>query len=450
MRKRQTTTGLPLAIIIGAAVSVVLLFAVFSLLPYEAMTARWPLGIAPEEVAAYQRWFDQRPGQPVKGEAERLYVDSLNKADGGIGESPVQLDLSAKDYTASASVSKRGDVWSVRFPDDKPFRSQLAIDLVPATTATIEVKYAQLVAESFGCTTPGTDFVRLFAGGKDQGLFMKVEQVTPALVSRKGLVDAVMLSRSPQDGRLSRLGRMSEQEMAAAEWAMARARAGEPGRMDTTANAVIAWFRAAGIMDPSAPDVLAFDPLKGRLYPIVGVAQVAVDLGGQAHALDARTRQQVMDLATRMRADSASWSSKFDVIEQMWAPVLSDGRSAGFLQAHLAEQRQRWIARLLHPQLGNVDTSTAAAGLPTPQLEPWLKKMVGGDDTLRFQRGKHTIDHTIVLPPSVPVVFEKGARFTIAPGANFVVNNALMIKGTGLIPFSFVRRMRMRRSARSA
>ncbi len=434
MRNRHSSTGLPLAIIIGAAVAVVLLFAVFSLLPYEAMTARWPLGIAPDEVAAYQRWFDQRPGQATTGEAERLDVDSLNKATTPIGEALVLLDFSAKDYAAAAQVSKLGDVWSVRFPDDTPFRSQLAIRLVPATTATIEVKYAQLLAESFGCTTPGTDFVRLFAGSKDQGLFMKVEQVTPALVSKKGIIDAVMLSRSPQDGRLFRMGQMSEQEMVAAEWAQTRARAGEPGRMDTTANAVIAWFRAAGIMDPDAPDMLAFDPLKGQLHPIVGAAQVAMDPPTGAALVDERTHRQVMELANRMKADSATWSSKFAVIEQMWAPVLSDGRSAGFLQAHLAEQRQRWIARLLHPELRMADTSNATASLPPPVLESWLKRMVGTDDTLRFPRGKHTIDHTIVLPSSVPVVFEKGARFTISPGVSFVVNNALLIKGTGLNP----------------
>jgi hypothetical protein len=438
MRKRQTNTGLPLAIIIGAAVAVVLLFAVFSLLPYEAMTARWPLGIASEEVAAYQRWFDQRPGQTSTGEAERMDLDSLNTNNGGIGSTPVTVDFHTKDYAAAVQVSEQGGTWAVRFPDEKPFRSQLAIRLIPASMASIEVKYAQLLAESFGCTTPSTDFVRVFLGNKDQGLYMKVEEVTPALVRKKGLVDAVMLTRSPQDGRLARMGQVSEQEMSAAEWALARARAGEAGRMDTVANAMIAWYRAAGIMDPGTRDVLAFDPLKGRLYPIVGAAQVAVDPAGRAASVDVRTRRQVMELAARMKADSVLWNSKFAVVEQMWAPVLSDGRSAGFLQAHLAEQRQRWIARLLRPQLVVEDTPAASTTLPDPVLEPWLKRMVGSDDTLRFPRGKHSIDHTIVLPASVPVVFEKGARFTISPGASFVVNNALMIKGTGLNPV-FVR-----------
>ncbi len=426
--------GLPLAIIIGAAVAVVLLFAVFSLLPYEAMTSRWPLGIAPEEVAAYQRWFDQRPGQPTTGEAERMDLDSLNKVDGGVGEAVADLDFNAKDYAASVRVIKRGEVWSVHFPEGKPFRSQQAIDLIPATTATIQVKYAELIAGSFGCNTPGTDFVRLFVGGNDQGLFMKVEQVTPAMIAKKGIIDARMVTRSPRDGRLTRMGPMSEQEMAAAEWAQARARVGEPGRIDTIANAVIAWFRAAGIMDTDAPDVLAFDPLKGRLHPIVGAARIARDPPGNMAMIDARTRRQVEELVTRMKADSATWSSKFDVVEQMWAPVLSDGRSAGFLQAHLADQRQRWINRLLHPEFGAEDTSTATPNVPPPVLEPWLARMVGVDDTLRFPRGKHRIDHTVVLPSSVPVVFEKGARFTISPGASFVVNNTLRIKGTGLNP----------------
>jgi hypothetical protein len=117
-------------------------------------------------------------------------------------------------------------------------------------------------------------------------------------------------------------------------------------------------------------------------------------------------------------------------IDAQWAPALADGGSSAFLEAALQQQRAAFLDALLTPRQPPVSPAPASV----PPLDPWLKPYLGADDTLRFTRGKHRLDRTVVCPPGMGVVLEKGARFTIAPSASWVINGPLHIRGTRLNP----------------
>ena len=82
MRSKRKKGSTPVALLTGLGLPLLALFGVFSLIPYERMTDRWPLGITGEEVHAYQRWFDQRPDTMPKVDVPRLELSANGDCDG--------------------------------------------------------------------------------------------------------------------------------------------------------------------------------------------------------------------------------------------------------------------------------------------------------------------------------------------------------------------------------
>ncbi|HMW96485.1 MAG TPA: CotH kinase family protein, partial [Flavobacteriales bacterium] len=193
MRSKRKKGSTPVALLTGLGLPLLALFGVFSLIPYERMTDRWPLGITGEEVHAYQRWFDQRPDTMPKVDVPRLELSANGDCDGA-------REFTLQDHPGSVTLEKDGEERILSFPATSPWNDQHTVRLVPADMSAIKRLYAAEVVRRLGVPSGKAGLVRLSVCGDDQGLFLVLEGVDQDFVEAHGASgDVVFGTRTPVD-----------------------------------------------------------------------------------------------------------------------------------------------------------------------------------------------------------------------------------------------------------
>lgn len=391
----------------GLAVPAVVLFVLFSLMPYERMVASWPLGIKAGEVMQYQRFFDRRPGQHAEGQAEAITLEGIGGGCEGGALRFEGLGYSGEVQAAPAA----GGGWVLTFPPEQLFGGRRSVVVVPASLRSLRAKYAQVIADSLGLLGPEVLLTRVTRCGKDLGPFLVQERITEEFVRREAPFGHTL------QGADSTLGPGDPHRLAA--WAL-----------------MACGEERADLVDAPA---LAQDTIGGAIIPLYAMRAAVADTAhrGAFRSVLASTAivERLGGLAQRLRADSAAWSARLLAIDSVWVPVLAQGRNIGLVQAEVDRGREELLHRLFHPDPARMLGATVpAASTCTIVLDPWLKPFLTEPDTLRFYRGKYAIDHDLILPEGMALVLEKGTRWNLAPGVRVQVNGELHIRGTALNP----------------
>ncbi|HEY0976907.1 MAG TPA: right-handed parallel beta-helix repeat-containing protein [Flavobacteriales bacterium] len=436
MRHYKRARPRPNAWLFALGIPAVVLFAVFSLLPYERMVARWPFGIGEQEVMAYQRWFDRRPGQHVEVEAEEFAFSTLG---GG------RRSLVAKGYSGEVSVSSRPEVngsYEVVFPDDSLFRGQKSIVLMPADSRSLKHKYAQLMADALGLMAPDLTLVRVRMDGEDEGFFVKEERISPAYILKGRADGATLLKAGTVEAPLQ------PADTVGSDVGPVRFRMASTAEDDAMWAALGLLLQAQERRDlPEGDGALVYSPWRGSVEPIhrafPTVKEVSADTAAplvrfaRQRMRSPSTYERMLELADTLRADSAVWAGRFAAVDSLWGPALSEGRSLGLTGAATTRQRERFLQRVFHPDAEAFFGPAVAATVDstaTTALPAWMERFRTEPDTVRLHRGKYDIEGDIRMPEGVALVLERGTRLFFAPGANLVINGAFHARGTDLNP----------------
>jgi len=414
-------------------IPLVALFVLFSLLPYDRMVERWPLGIGKEEVMAYQFIFDHRPGQHVQGKVGKLFLESLS-------DDRMLVTLDDEHDTATVADGLSGAI-TLTFPQDRPFQGLAGVRLLPANIHSLQAKYAQLVADSLGILSPQLSVVEVVRSGKALGPFLQEARITPEFLLKRASVSTALLNA---DGSVPRNRTASSLPMDTLVAPGGRSWSGAE-RFDTSATAALGLLACAeqrhDLLKGSAGAM--YDQATGRITPLYGLAasaDSAANAGAPAipygDALSTSAAQaRIVRLAAQLRADSATWEARFLAVDSAWVPVLAKGRNIGLVQAEVDGVRNTFMQHLFHPDPSAfIGSPVPTKAWPAVPLDPWLAKYRSQPDTLRFVRGKYDIDHDLVIPHGIALVLERGTRWNIAPGVSVVVNGELHIRGTDLNP----------------
>ncbi len=432
MRSKRKKGSTPVALLTGLGLPLLALFGVFSLIPYESMTARWPLGITAEEVHAYQHWFDQRPDTMAEVEVARFDLD----ADGPCSDRDGSLRLlTTKDRMDTVTFSRAGDDRILVFSGVKTLDDQHAVRLSPADMSSIRVLYAAEVAHAYGLPGGRTRVVKLGSCGDDEGLFLVQEAIDQRFVDAHGSPGSMLVDSSSA----------VENALVAEEATRSLRALGEGDLTRINGNAAAVWGSVmSAAQQEDAKPVAWFDPASGRYEPAFGASgslqPIAADKGGQAveRYLATRDAQEKMRaLAATMRQDSADLTARLAEIDSRNASAFVGDTRIGYVRAQLVHERAEFLRRLFHPdpEVGapTQKATDGGAHVARGDLDPLLRKYLVGD-TIRFPRAKHLIDHVITVPAGYGVVLEKGARLNMAPGSGLVVHGSLHMRGTGLNP----------------
>lgn len=426
-----------MALLVGLGLPVLALFGIFSLIPYERMTAKWPMGITSEEVHLYQHWFDQRPDTLAEVEVQRFDLDSSGtclEGDGAEG----RRRFNARGYADSALVSRAGDGWMLTFPDGRPFRDQHAMRLSPASISTIRALYAHEVAHVYGLAHGKAELVRLWSCGDVQGLFLAEEAIDQRFVDREGKAGSALVDSSRTVGGDDAIADEARRSMRSlvetADWSRINEKAAAVWGVVSAAAGYSAEEQGAAWFDPGAR---AFLPALGNMeHSALGLG----DVGSRALAFYVSTPEghlKMSALAEAMRQDSAELEQRLAEVDALNASAFVGDTRIGYVRAQLGQERKEFLRRLFHPDpVASFGLATVPAAKKTPpvvELDPFLRRYLVGD-TVRIPRAKHLIDHVITVPVGIGVVLEKGARLNMAPGSGLVVNGSLHMRGTGINP----------------
>ena len=397
------------------------LFALFSLLPYDAMVGRWPLGIRNAEVMAYQPWFDHRPGQAVDVELPVVGLSGNGSAarwDSAGVAAPVEV------------VATRGAEVLLRSAQ-APGRA-----LWPASIGSLRDLYVKLLADTFGVHAPAISLVSFERDGGDQGVHV-LERVPAGDAPLKGLpADVLLLGIGDRDHAVAPL----RGEVPAAALRTSH----EDDRL-WGAYALLLYARDR-IDLPAGEAAFAFDPVLGRVLPLYHA--LPADTTGQAHRPLAAfaherlrsdgTRAAMQALAAQLLNDSAYWTDRLGAVDGQWEPALAGGRSLGLTGASTRTQRMEFLARLFHPDpvafFGEARSTPVGLPVAAAAIPGWMERFRSEPDTIRLPRGKYDVDEDIILPRGTALVLERGARLFMAPGVRLVVDAPLHARGTALNP----------------
>ncbi|MBS1945574.1 MAG: right-handed parallel beta-helix repeat-containing protein [Bacteroidetes bacterium] len=431
MRKGKRSKPTGQAWIFGLAVPAVALFMLFSLLPYERMTGHWPLGIKADEVMAFQELFDHRPGQHAEGHAELMQLTAE-------GEGRAKLQANGQEGTAQViALGGNERAIGLDFPEEHPFEGAVSLLLAPADLASLEVLYAQAVADSLPLMAPPVKVVKLERDGRKAEPCLVQERITPAYLLQHAPVAMELIG---PDGP----GTGGERFRSSATDSIGRPGNAAAGRFDTAATAAVGLLACAtlrtDLLDGASGAMQ--DAVTHTIVPLFAMRGASTAVPGEALSkafrsayAEAANQQRILRTAERLRADSAAWAARLLAIDTTVVPVLAKGRNLGLVQAEVDRKREQFLRRLFHPDVeGFIGTAAQAAAPAEPALDPWLLQFRTNRDTLRFVRGKYDIDHDLVLPAGMAVVLEKGARWFMAPGVSVVINGELHARGTDVNP----------------
>lgn len=437
MRSKRKRNSTPMALLVGLGLPVLALFGLFSLIPYDQMTAQWPMGITAEEVHAYQHYFDQRPDTMATVDVQRFDLDSTGDCMEGDGAEATRR-FNAKGYADKVVVSRAGDAWLLALPDGQPFRDQHALRLSPASMSSIRALYAREVAHVYGLAHGHAELVRLWSCGDDQGLFLAEEVIEQSFVDREGNAGSSLVDSA---------GAMEGDDAMIAEEARRSARSlidnADWSRINENAAAIWGVVSAAAGYTPAERGGAWFDPTVRAFQPALGPmvrSSAAMDVGDRALAFYVsapEAQRKMAALATTMRQDSAELEHRLAEVDAMNASAFVGDTRIGYVRAQLGQERKDFLHRLFDPEpvasFGLAVVDTVKKAVPVVELDPFLRRYLVGD-TVRIPRAKHVIDHVITVPAGIGVVLEKGARLNMAPGSGLVVNGSLHMRGTSLNP----------------
>jgi len=426
MSAKHRKGNMPVALLAGLGLPALGLFSVFSLVSYDQMTARWPLGITGEEVHAYQRWFDQRPDTMPAMEVDRLEL----MADGPCDDA---RNFTLEGTTGHVALTMAGADRILSFAEAALWNGQHTVRLVPADRTSVSRLYAAEVARGLGVACGKAALVRLSLCGSDQGLFLALEETDQPFVDVHGADGEVALGGGAHVDTLV----LREAELAM----KALTASGDISRIDARSAAVIGAVMAA-TGEGGVPGTASFEPRSGLYRPLLGGhAKDTVNDPG-AHALawylgTADAHQRMRALADSLRIDSAALERRLAELDARNASAFTSEMRIGYVRATLGHGRMEFLRRLFHPEHGEAASRLASDGVqarvPAQELDPLLRRYLVGD-TVRLPRDKHLIDHVITVPAGYGLVLEKGARLNMAPGSGIVVHGALHARGTKLNP----------------
>lgn len=426
MSARSRRGNMPVALLAGVGIPMLGLFGLFSLVSYDQMTARWPLGITGEEVHAYQRWFDQRPDTMPTMELDRVELT----ADGACEEART---LTMAGHSDNVTLRDDGADRILSFPEDEPWNDQHTVRLVPADRTSVSRLYAAEVARALGVPCGHADLVRLSICGDDQGLFLALEEADQPFVDRHGVPGEVVLGGSvPVDTLIRREADRALKGLTGS---------GDLWRIDARSAAVIGLvMSAAG--NGHVPGTASFEPRSGTYRPLLGghANDTIHDPGARALAWYLGTsdaQQRMRALADSLRRDSAAMNARLADLDASIASAFTGDMRIGYARAMLSHGRRTYLSRLFSGVRKEGSTppisSASPDRVPASDLDPLLRKHLVGD-TIRLPRNKYLIDHVITVPAGYGLVLEKGARLNMAPGSGLVVHGALHARGTKLNP----------------
>ncbi len=430
MRKGKRSGTTAQAWLFALAIPGALLFMLFSLLPYDRMVRDWPFGIMQDEVMAFQEIFDHRPGQHVEGHAE---VFSLSTRPDGT------VLLAAAGEEAGARLQRHGQGFTLQFDEEAPFRKAFMLEFMPADLNSLGALYAGAVADSLPIRSPWLALVKVVRDGGKEEPYLVQQRMTPAQVMAS---TKVAMAWVDADGKA--WGEETARPAGDTIGAAAKRRLLDPQRFDTASTPALGLLICAG-QRPDLRDGAAgalCDGITGDVQPLYAArsvvhtrASTSVQDGFRAALAEKGNQQRVLQMAARLRLDSAAWAARFLAIDSAAVPVLAKSRNIGLVQAGVDRARTDFLHHLFHPDvmvcLGQPTDLPSPSGLP---LDPWLKQFRTQGDTIRFIRGKYDIDKDLVLPEGMAVVLEKGARWFMAPGVSVVINGELHMRGTDLNP----------------
>jgi hypothetical protein len=475
---KHRSIGVRAWLLAGAVVSA-LLFVGFRFIDADRLAGDWPMGIAQTEVDGYAAMLEWR-SDTATGKAERYLITSAAGAclmeERGPGWSTHWFE--AEGYGDSVKMRRlrsEPDGFVIKFKRAEPFRSQRHIVLAPARTESLRAKYLEILADELGLITPEVSFVRLFACGKDQGLFMKEERIDDDFLEKRGLPGASLAEQGHDASRPDHLfPDFDGDSLAMTGFTPLLARAyGElaEGRSDLLPYLVDARSAASLLImawvehGPSAFDhahLMAYDWSRGRLVPLYRRSR---EVKAQWSAVPCRMRDAITealrDGTVRMQAHEQwlrlgeqAWRvrERFAAADRAWLPILSEGESLPLAQARmkLVQEGLLGSAKLETDPINELEASLArhagdaslSHGLaPTgywpgdddaailARIAQRTKAFVRGD-TLVFPRGRYLISSDLTVPYGHALVMEPGARIEIAAGASVMVQGPLQVRGT--------------------
>ena len=433
MRKGKRANIQPTAWLFALAIPAAMLFVVFSLMPYGTMVKQWPLGIGQEEVMAFQRVFDRRPGQHATGEAGTLNLTSSN------GNCKTGQAVAATEAdTATVEVRElQGSENGIELvgSDAQGLNGAERTALMPADLSSLEVLYAQAVADSLPIHSAPLDLVRLSRCGSDAGPFLMQEATSPSMVARSATASGTFLG---PDGTPANTANTESPDAARMPKLTGAA-------FDTSASAALGLLACIEQRKDllNAETGALYDGITGRIVPLYRMAYGA-DTAANTPPLGVALREalgtasaqkRIQRMAKKIHADSAAWAQRFATIDSARVPVLANGRNIGLVQAAVDRTREQFMQRLFHPSPeAFIGKPVQAAPAEKATLDPWLAQFRSGSDTLRFVRGKYDIDHDLDIPAGYGVVLEKGTRWNIAAGVNITIRGEFHTRGTELNP----------------
>jgi hypothetical protein len=471
----------PAAWALGVLIPLGLLAGALLLASPKLLTGRWPFGITQDEV----RWYSRLVGAVVEpeGTLQEPEVYRIDAVDGTCADAvgaERRITLTLDDARHAGSLSTMDGALVLRFSPDNAPKGQEALRFTPAGPTAIRAKYLEILADELGLPVAGVSFVRLILCGVDQGIHIKEEVMSAAMLARRGISDATVFTVYTDPGAQRALFPIVADTLMTAEmrtlWSamyadLLRGATGTTTRLlDTDMTAAWLLMRWLDGGDPGPTMAFMHRRSTNRIAPLYERASgtaptvrmttdpVAAVLGDAAlrEAVKAR-REKLIDERWRVK-------ERFVSMDRAWLPLLA-GRGGLDWTTAMAERiadeligdRLRsgdpmaWHDRTWVPAGGMatyvgvgggeviaVAAGDATDGTPIEAVAERFRSARVSGDTLVFGRGKYPIEGEIVLPPGKVLVLEKGARLTMAPGSGITVQGALLVRGTTLNPV-FVR-----------
>lgn len=472
MKARKATNrrwGL-VRIVLAIALPLGALTAAFTYLPHSWIGKAEQLGFAHEELTWYGHLFDRRAEPPANVVPEVFAFAPLSSvwvcpAD-GLPADAQRMAFTAEGCNDTVDVAPLPGIhgaFTVRSVGAEACRGQRSLVLQPASVASMRSKYIELIATDLGLLCPEVSFVQVSLCWKDQGVFMKEEQVDQSLLRKRRIKDGALFTQGassmrpdqlfPQFGADSAAARVVRQQ----EWTTEGASLLDPKsaaavlflqmaeeRTDLLDDACTFMYRwSTGTVSPTyhAPRSA---PVHQALQPVLlGEALRAPGMPGEWE----RIRSALL-------AKEQVWRERFTAMDKAWLPIVRQGVSAAAAQQQADALKDLLFDRIrTGAPLAELGPVLAQAQLPPVFLEAGARSALPKEaeflqvdrlirelkvdregDTLIFRRGVHSIMRDALLPPGIAVRMEEGARIFLAPGASLLVNGQLDIRGTRLRP----------------
>ncbi len=475
--------------LIGLMITAGLVVAVFSLLPHAVLQGEWPLNISASEVMKYAEVADvRRVEQQLKEPQGEAYIIGASQGSGEClydqhGSQWEWRWFEAPGFGDSVQVRPSTTIdggYELRFKELAPFRGQDGIIISPARPEDIRLKYAEVLATKLGLATPAISFVRVVACGKEQRTHLVEETIGEGFLGRRRFNEAILFKDSFDPDRPDRIfpeviGDTAHSSILRSMLALLNEDA-EAGRLDRMAHAVddralAGWMLMHWLEGSPEPlkqeNYFAFQWNRGRTTPLHRASRdhasidtlTSDEIGANVFTpwVKVQSFQATFNnVRNELLADRAGIEEAFAAVDTTWLPVLANDAPSAEVKAIADRIKQEMFTRL--------EQGDALAFFDRPMVKPagYATLMKGQEvakrywptesdidvvraiaekykgrihgDSIVFPRGKYFIDEDIILPKGYGLILLSGARITMAPDRNILVQGPLHIRGSRLNP----------------